>query len=156
MTEGEYSWPLVEVVVHGGPICIFVHALALGISAYVSIVAFFAWRKGRPLHAVRLTCISFLPLVFASLAIYLNVFHIPTLDGRTHTIWEMARMESFRGPFESDAENLAFRRENIANDVARVRLFFYAGWLWTALSLLSVGVAARQLGKPSPATRAGA
>ena len=155
MTEGNYSWSFIQLVLHGGPICIFFHALAFGIAAYVFVAAFLAWKKGGPLQTVRLACLSFLPLFFASLMIYLSVFHIPTLDGRTHTVWEMARMEFLGGPFESDAENLAFHRESIANDVARVRLYFYAGWLWTALSLLSVAVAARQSAKRSPGTLAG-
>ena len=151
MTEGEYSWPLVEVVIHGGPICIFFHALAFGIAAYVFIATFLSWKKGAPLQTVRLACLSFLPLFFASLAIYLSVFHIPTLDGRTHTIWEMARMDSLCGPFESDAENLAFRRESIAEDVARIRLYFYAGWLWTSLSLMSVCTTSRRSENLEPA-----
>jgi hypothetical protein len=152
MTEDEYSWTLIQVVLHGGPICIFFHALAFGIAANVFVAAFFAWKKGAPLQTVRLACLSFLPLVFVSFAIYLCVFHIPSLDGRTHTIWEMA--QSLGGPFESDAENLAYRRERIAEDIARVRLYFYAGWLWTALSLLAVTAAARQSAKRAPGTRA--
>jgi hypothetical protein len=144
MTEDGYSFTIVELVLHGGLICIFFHALAFGIAVYVFVATFLAWKKGAPLQTVRLACLSFLPLVFASLVIYLSVFHIPTLDGRTHTVWEMARMESLRGPFESDAENLAFHRESIAKDVARIRLYFYAGWLWTSVSLLSVGIAARK------------
>ena len=129
MTEGEYSRTLVEGMLSGGLFSIFIHMLALGIAAYVSVAAFLACRKGGPLHAGRLAYLLFLPLVFASLAIYLGVFHIPTLDGQTHTIWEMARMQSSGGRFESEAENLAFRSEIIANEVARVRLYFYAGWL---------------------------
>lgn len=146
MNEGEHSWPLLEVVLHGGPICIFFHGLALGISAYVSIGALLALRKGRPFHSLRLACISSLPLVFASLVIYLSIFHIPTLDGRTHTVWEMARhTEPPVGLFESQAEARAFRDESIANEVTRIKLYFYAGWLWTTISWLSVCVAARRL-----------
>jgi hypothetical protein len=155
MTEDEYSWTLIQVVLHGGLISIFFHALAFGIAAYVFVATYFAWKKGAPLQTVRLACLSFLPLFFASLMIYLCVFHIPTLDGRTHTIWEMARMDSLRGPVESNPEYLEIFRESRANEIARVRLYFYAGWLWTALSLLSIGVAARQFAKRSLGTRAG-
>ncbi len=144
MNEGEHSWPLLDVVLHGGPICIFFHGLAMGIAAYVSIVALIAIRKDTPLQVARLAYISLLPLVLASLAVYISLFHIPTLDGRTHTIWEMAQMEPPRGLLGTHADALAFHRDSIANHVARIKLYFYAGWLWTALSLLLVRVGARR------------
>lgn len=143
MTEGNYSWPLRYVIIDGGPICIFFHGAAFVLSAYVMIRAFIASRQRVPVSIGRLVCLSFLPLVLASLVIFFYLFYVAGFTPSFH-IWEIGPIELPPSPTAFDVEHLESRRESNAETIARLKLYLYAGWLWTSLSLVAVRVGVKR------------
>lgn len=144
MTEGEYSWPLVELVLHGGPISLIFHAAAIAIAAYVIVYALIATRRGAQLPVARFVCLSFLPLVLVSLVIFFHLFFVAGFTGGGFYIWEFGPIELPPSPPSFAIENLDSRREGTAKTIARLKLYLYAGWLWSGVSLLAVYRASRR------------
>lgn len=151
MTEGNYPWPLIQLILHGGPISLMFHAAAFAIAAYVMVSAFIAIRQRKQLPTVRLLCLSFLPLVLVSLVIFIHLFLVAGFTGGGFHVWEFGPIELPSSPSAFAVEQLEARREGTAQTIARLKLYLYAGWLWTSLSLLSVYTASRRSENLEPA-----
>ena len=144
MTEGNYSWSLIELILHGGLISLGFHVIAFGVAAYVSARAFVAVRRRKQLPTVRLVCLSFLPLVLVSLVIFLHLFLVAGFTGGGFHVWEFGSIELPPSPSAFDMGSLESRRESTARTIARMKLYLYAGWRWTGLSPLAVYAASRR------------
>ena len=138
MTEGKYSWSIFELILHGGPICILFHTITFGFAAYVMVRAFVAFYRGTQFRTVRFVCLSFLPLVLVSLVIFFYLFFVAGFTGGGFHIWEFGPIALPPSPSAFDMESLESRRESTAATIARLKLYLYAGWLWSGVSLLSV------------------
>jgi len=121
MSEGQYSWTIIETVFGGGLLHIALHTLTIGIAAYVIFRALTAYFRRAHLPMSHFVLLSFLPLVTASLGVYICIMFIRAVYFATGLVDPGA----------------------LPAGIASARLFLYSGWLCSSLSLLAVYAASR-------------